>query len=293
MLHFFAMQFLPLFPVLLSAFIFGGFGLIVGSFLNVIVLRKGVMSITGRSQCPSCGHLIYWYDNIPVLSWLILRGRCRFCGSSISIQYPLVEASSAILFGLIGMAFFNTYVLTGQVDVIMLCLVSLSIASILIAIAVYDIRHTIIPDEWAYAFALIAFAVNGYLALTNSNHPSLALFVLSGPLAALPLFALWFVSGGRWMGLGDPKLALGIGWLLGFPNGLMAVFFSFILGSLITVPLLVAHRIITHMSEYHNARGGLTMKSEVPFGPFLIASCLLFWILGLYGFSVPLDLFGF
>jgi prepilin signal peptidase PulO-like enzyme (type II secretory pathway) len=95
------------------------------------------------------------------------------------------------------------------------------------------------------------------------------------------------------MGLGDPKLALGIGWLLGFPLGVVAIFFSFILGSIVLVPIMLYERIVTHMRTGTTSLAGLTMKSEVPFGPFLIASCLIFWVLGLYGVQIPLYLFGF
>jgi leader peptidase (prepilin peptidase)/N-methyltransferase len=94
--------------MLLTALVFVAFGLSVGSFLNVFVLRKGVASLSGRSKCPSCGHIIAWYDLIPVFSWFILRARCRNCGSRISMQYPLVEASTGIIFGLVaGVPFFG------------------------------------------------------------------------------------------------------------------------------------------------------------------------------------------
>src|SRR5437868_5289085 len=94
------------------AIAFAVFGAIIGSFLNVVVLRKGVLSLRGRSHCPSCGKDIAAYDLIPVFSWLILRGRCRFCGSRISIQYLLVEASSGILFALVGTALFPDFLIS-------------------------------------------------------------------------------------------------------------------------------------------------------------------------------------
>jgi prepilin signal peptidase PulO-like enzyme (type II secretory pathway) len=100
------------------------------------------------------------------------------------------------------------------------------------------------------------------------------------------------VHRGRWMGLGDPKLALGIGWLLGLPLSIVAVFASFILGTLVLVPMLVYERLVTHTGGEGVSDAGLTMKSEVPFGPFLIASCLIFWVVGLYGVQIPLYLLG-
>ena len=264
-------------------FALGVLGLIIGSFLNVVVLRKGARSLTGRSGCMSCGYALHWFDLIPVVSWLALRGRCRKCGSRISVQYPLVEASTAVLFALIGLwitpAFFH-------IGIWPLFVTYLGICALLIAIAAYDFLHTIIPDAWAYSFAVLAF-VSQLLTPLPNDFPW-AQFFFAGPIAAFPLFLLWFVSGGRWMGLGDAKLALGIGWLLGYPTGLIAVMLSFILGTVILLPLMFAERAITHMRGFGEASSGLTMKSEVPFGPFLILACLLFWFAKLYGVQLPL-----
>ncbi|MEN9560740.1 MAG: type 4 prepilin-like protein leader peptide-processing enzyme, partial [Candidatus Parcubacteria bacterium] len=126
------------------AFVFGAFGLIIGSFLNVFILRKGVRSLAGRSACMSCGRTILWQDLIPVVSWIFLRGKCRHCGSAISPQYPLVEIVTGVLFALIGAAPFPI----GLFQRVLFCV----LAALLVAIAVYDMRHTIIPDEWAYTF---------------------------------------------------------------------------------------------------------------------------------------------
>ena len=275
--------------MLLVAFIFGVFGLLIGSFLNVLVLRKGIEPLTGRSHCSSCSYTLEWFDLVPVFSWILLRGRCRKCGSGISAQYPLVEFTNGVLYALIGGAIglhiFEASFIEYVVIVLRLCIVSL-----LLAITLYDFRHTIIPDEWAYTFAGLALFLAYVFPLSPTTY--FLLPILAGPLAAFPLFLLWFISGGRWMGLGDPKLALGIGWLLGFPAGLIAIFASFIIGSLILVPLLLSEKIITHMRTYQTAQTGLTMKSEVPFGPFLVAAALLLWFFQLYGISYPLDVLG-
>src|SRR3989344_2153428 len=159
-------------------FLFGLFGLIVGSFLNVIVVRHGVMSLRGRSECMSCRAQIPWYDNIPVLSWMALRGRCRRCTSRISIQYPLVELCTGILFSLVGAA---PAAMTVKIA-------TLPLIALLIAIAVYDMRHTIIPDAWAYLFGGGALALQ-FLTPPVSMLEILLLFT-SGPLAAAPLYAL-------------------------------------------------------------------------------------------------------
>jgi prepilin signal peptidase PulO-like enzyme (type II secretory pathway) len=265
------------------AIVFAILGSIVGSFLNVLVLRKGVASLGGRSHCPSCGKGIANYDLVPVLSWIYLGGRCRYCGSHISAQYPIVEAGSALLFAVVGSAFYPDFLLSlaGAAA----CLASLAIISLFIAITVYDFLHTIIPDEWSYTFA-------GLALLISFSHTPTWETLIAGPVSSLPLFFLWAVSRGRWMGLGDPKLALGIGWLLGLPLGVIAVFVSFILGSIVLVPFLLYQELVTHKGKGEARGEGLTMKSEVPFGPFLIASCLIFWVVGLYGVPVPLYILG-
>ncbi len=271
---------------MLTTVLFGLLGLIVGSFLNVLIIRHGVRSVGGRSGCMACGAQLSWYDMIPVVSWALLRGQCRYCHARISAQYPLVEATTAVMFGIIGGA---------PVFDIFYKALFCAIAAILIAIAVYDIRHTIIPDAWAYTFAGLAFIAMGpYMLLGPSV--SFLLYLLAGPIAAAPLFFLWLVSGGRWMGLGDAKLALGIGWLLGPTLGVAAVFLSFVIGAVISVGILlplphIVRALRTHgITSLDMLRGGFTMTSEIPFGPFLIVSCITLWIFLLYGVDPLQDL---
>ncbi|MDB5238560.1 MAG: prepilin peptidase leader peptidase (prepilin peptidase) / N-methyltransferase [Candidatus Kaiserbacteria bacterium] len=264
----------------------GLFGLIAGSFLNVVILRHGAKSLDGRSQCMSCGVQLKWYDLVPVISWVALRGKCRACHSSISIQYPLVELASGVSFVLIG---------TSQETFGLVTPFYFAVAAFMIVIAAYDIRHTIIPDEWAYMFAILA-AVTSIMAPLYAG--SFLFLILAGPLAALPLFLLWLVSGGSWMGLGDAKLALGIGWLLGPVYGPAAIMGAFVIGAVISVGILLP---LPHARAYlHRLRAGkgiarlrgghtgLTMTSEVAFGPFLVASAFLTWMLLLYHVPLPL-----
>lgn len=260
--------------MLAMALVAGLFGLIIGSFTNVLVLRFGARGLGGRSSCPRCGHLLAWYDLVPVLSWIALRGRCRYCGTRISVQYPLVEILMAVLFALVWHAPFPAAPLfrVGFAVIIVL----------LVAIAVYDMRHTIIPDPWVYSFAGLALLIGASM----TPHYLIPLLI-AGPLSALPLLILWGISRGRWMGFGDVKLALGMGWLLGPIAGPFSVLFAFVLGSATLVPLMLAARAVTHMRTRRAGVVGLTMKSEVPFGPFLIASTLIIWIALLYGFDIP------
>lgn len=252
--------------------LFGLFGLCVGSFLNVVILRRGKKGAgswrSGRSACPSCGSQLRWFDMVPVFSYLALRGRCAHCGKLISVQYPLVEAATAALFAAVG----------GAGLAMLPTLLALISAALLVCIFVYDLRHTIIPDPWVLGFNACALAL-GLLAMQPGW--GLALACLAGPIAALPLYLLWAVSKGAWMGFGDVKLALGIGWLLGPLYGIVAVMFAFVLGALVSVPLVWWGKSLS------GAAGGLTMKSEVPFGPFLVASMLLIWFALLYGIPVP------
>lgn len=272
-----------------SAFLFGVFGLIVGSFLNVLVYRQGTgRGISGRSACMSCGAKLGWLDLVPFFSWVFLRARCRHCGSRISAQYPLVEVTTGVLFAIIGgISGF------GILYKLLFCL----LAAILVAIAVYDIKHTIIPDAWAYVFDALALLTMVSLFAQDGSLP-LWLLLVSGPLTAFPLAALWFVSGGRWMGFGDVKLAVGIGWLLGPVYGILTIMLAFIIGAAVSVFVLIPLSHIHHIYRYLGitrlkGRGsGLTMKSEVAFGPFLILSCIIFWFFQLYGVPFPLGFLG-
>lgn len=265
----------------MTPFVFGLFGLIIGSFLNVVILRHGVKTILGRSSCMACGHELEARDLVPVFSWIARMGRCRFCGSRISAQYPLVEALTAAMFAFVG----------GAPIPLLLQFLALPVVALLIVITVYDFRHTVIPDSWAYGFAFFALlfsAVFFYSAPVGSFVPIL----LAGPLAALPFAALWFVSKGTWMGLGDAKLALGIGFLLGPLFAYVAILAAFVAGALVSVCILLPLAALLRFAQEHGitafslSRAGFTMKSEVPFGPFLAASCVIVWLLLLYNFDL-------
>lgn len=254
------------------AIVFGIFGLIVGSFLNVCIQRFGTgVSLGGRSSCDFCGMQLRWYHLVPVFSWIILRGRCAGCGSRLSIQYPLVELLTGGVFAVVGS---TDLALTLQV-------IALIAFAFLIAISVYDMRHTIIPDAWVYSFSVAALLFSA-ISSFPMDLIGWGILLLSGPVVALPLWALWFVSGGRAMGLGDVKLAVGMGWLLGPYWGMVALFGGFMLGAVVSVCILiplpyVLRALALHRFPYATSPAGFTMKSEVPFGPFLTCSCFLIW----------------
>lgn len=268
--------------MLFEVLVFGLFGAIFGSFLNVVILRRGTKSIGGRSGCFSCGAPLAVRDLIPIVSWVFLRGRCRSCGSAVSVQYPLVEASTAILFALIGGI--PNISFSAQ-------LLSCAIAAYFVLIAAYDLRHTIIPDAWVYTLGTLTLV----WLIVAPPATGILQALLAGPVAALPFAVLWAISRGRWMGLGDAKLALAIGWLLGPLYGLYAVFLAFVIGAVVGVfvlmPLPYYRRILRKAGIVRRSgHGSYTMKSEVPFGPFLAFSCILVWLLLWYGFTIPLPL---
>lgn len=246
-------------------FAFGILGLIVGSFLNVLILRYGNRSVGGRSACMSCGRTLLWYEMVPVLSWIALRAKCRTCGARISAQYPLIEGATGILFALVGASALS---LPAQ-------LAGSAVTALLIAIAVYDLRHSIIPDPWVYAFATLAFLSQAFFGPLRETG---AFVLLSGPVVAAPLFALWFYSRGTWMGFGDVKLALGIGWLLGALYGAAALLVAFVLGAVAGLGLIA----FTHMRSSSTTSRGFTIKSEIPFGPFLVAGTFIVWLMLLH-----------
>lgn len=254
------------------------FGAVVGSFLNVVALRRGVRHLGGRSACASCARQLAWVDLVPIVSWLALRGRCRQCGSGISIQYPIVEAGTALLFALIFAA---------PVPPVLAVAAAL-VACLSVVIAIYDIRHTIIPDEWAVAFA-VATLLYAWLSGALSIAPLSSL--AAGPVAASLFFLLWAVSRGRWMGLGDAKLALGIGFFLGMLDGVRAAILSFMLGAVVSLAVLLPLPYLIHALRLGRAQSGsraFTMKSEVPFGPFLLAAMWIIWLAAAYGFEIPI-----
>ncbi len=243
-------------------------GAIIGSFLNVVILRyNSGRTIGGRSGCLSCGTTLSAIDMIPILSWILLKGRCRNCCSKISMQYPLVEFLTGALFTLL---FWMSLPLLEYPNLMALYFFwNAVIFSILIVIFVYDLRHKIIPDGLSYTFAILAFIQAVTTNPIYSEYSTIYLFnLLSGLIMFTPFFILWLISSGRWIGLGDGKLALGIGWYLGFVNGLSAIILAFWVGAVFAIGLMLIER----LNKDHK---NITMKTEIPFAPFLIIGVLI------------------
>lgn len=249
--------------ILISLFVFV-FGLIVGSFLNVVILRYNTgQSLGGRSGCLYCLKQLGFKELIPIFSYIFQRGHCRKCYSKLTIQYPLVEFFTGLLFLLI---FLNL-----QNLILSELVFALTVASILVVIFVYDIHHKIIPNGLVYAFAIISLIHLIYSKGLDYLTDGVGLLDLfAGPILFLPFYFLWYISKGRWIGLGDGKLALGIGWLLGFVGGLSAIVLSFWIGAVFSILLLLILRL-------KEGGGNITIKSEIPFAPFMIIATLIIY----------------
>jgi len=186
----------------------------------------------------------------------------------LSAQYPIVEGLTALLF----MCVAYVTVLEVTATSILLSLPYLVVIGLLIVIGAYDIRHTIIPDIPVYTLIALSF---GMLFFSGGDLVSPTLgALLAGPAVASPLALLWLLSRGRLMGLGDAKLALALGWLLGFSGAGTMLVLSFWIGALVGVTLLVLSHVVHDLRLSAGSRQ-LTMKSEVAFGPFLIAAYLI------------------
>jgi leader peptidase (prepilin peptidase) / N-methyltransferase len=261
--------------------ILAGLGLIFGSFVNALVWRvrqnelraksskpkaKKLSVVTGRSQCPDCGHGLAAKDLIPVLSWLSLRGRCRYCHQPISRQYPLVELAMAITFGL-SYYFWPANLSGAGEDILFVTWLGASVG--LMALLVYDWKWQLLPNKILYPTLLLALA--GRLVYLGDFEPhkghALLTWLLSVTAASGVFWALYVVSSGRWIGYGDVRLGLITGTVLGHPyKSLLMIFLASVIGCLLVLPALVS--------------GQKNWTSKIPFGPFLIIATALTLLFG-------------
>jgi len=259
-------------------------GVIMGSFLNVVIYRLHTgRSLGGRSHCMSCGKTLSWYELLPVVSYLALRGRCRGCASYIPSRYLIVEILTALLF-VLGWRTFSH-------DPLMLVF-SLVLFAFFIVILVYDIRHTIIPDEMTIGVGVLALLFLGYTYAVTGDMNALLAHIAGGLASAFFFWSLWYLSKGRWIGLGDAKLALPLGAIVGGTAAFSMVVFSFWIGAVVSLFLLALQRLLEKgTTKLLFWSVPLTMKSEVPFAPFLLASFLLTYIFHADTFSIIERLF--
>ncbi len=239
-------------------------GLSIGSFLNVLIYRlpRSISPIKGTSFCPKCKKKILWYDNIPLLSFILLRGKCRFCHSPISWQYPLVELLTGVLF--VSVALFlspvQDYWITGLLDNwIIDLLVYWFLISTFIVIFFTDLRHQIVPDEVVYP--AMGIGLIRQMSLIGEGGS----YLLSGLGAGGFFLILHLLTRRKGMGLGDVKLAILMGLVLGFPKIIVALYLAFLTGALVGVILILARK--------------KKFGEHIPFGPFLSGATIiaLFW----------------
>jgi len=233
----------------------GAYGAMLGSFLNVCVYRlpRDESVVRPRSRCPGCGATIAWYDNIPMLSWLILHGRCRRCAAPISAQYPLVEALVAAIWGLSVWG----YGLAAQ------ALIAATFATLLLGILLTDARHMIIPDEFSLGGLGLGL---GFSLLRGGLSP------LDAAIGAALGYGLLWLAGtaGTWwagreaMGGGDLKMMAMVGAFLGWRGVLLTVFLGALAGTAVFLPALLRR-------ERHK---------EVPFGVFLAVGAMAALLVG-------------
>jgi leader peptidase (prepilin peptidase)/N-methyltransferase len=243
--------------VAVEAVFIGLAGLIVGSFLNVCIVRmpEEQSVVTPSSHCPRCKTPIRWFDNIPVVSWLVLRGKCRSCALAISARYPLVESLNALAW----LALWRVGLEPREFALYAV------LASLLIVITFIDLDYRIIPDKITWPSILIAPAaalVVGHMTVTES-----IIGILAGGGVLWGIAELYLrVRKQEGMGLGDVKMLAMVGGLLGWE----AAFFTLVVGSLIGT--------VFGLSAMLVRRGRLDM--EIPFGPFLAAGCMLYMLGG-------------
>ena len=221
----------------------------------------------------TCQKQLSWYELFPVFSFIFLGGRCKGCKTKISWQYPLVELLTGVVFACLFLKFQDVLYFHSNFFAATISYYA-GMFSLLIVMAVYDIKHKIISDKLAFIFGLLAFI--GLFFFSSSGFsvhvPSLWQF-LSGIVIALPFALIWLFSKGVWMGLGDAKLAIGLGWLLGISRALSGIVLAFWSGAVIGL-LLIA------FSKKHS------IKSEIPFAPFLVLGALLAFLFELHLFPV-------
>ena len=237
-------------------------GLSFGSFVNVCIYRlpKNKQVLFGRSFCPKCKKKIKWFDNIPLISFLSLNGKCRSCKKKISPQYFFVELVSGLGFLIIFLSYDNHY------SSFLLAILLL----IYLAIFFIDLKHFIIPDVLNYGIIIIAILKNFLPNLNLTFTQDIKLSILGGIIGYLSIWLIIYLyktlKKTEGMGLGDAKLMAGIGLLFGWQSIPFVLFVSAVLGLLLVMPSLLEKK--------------KTLKSKIPFGPYIIAAGLIYFFYG-------------
>ena len=259
------------------------FGLVIGSFINALQYRiQSGKTMKGRSMCPVCEHTLSWYDLFPIISWVSLGGKCRYCKKPISAQYPIVELIT-------GLSFFGVFYSTGLAvqlsdlivrgsfgprELFLVILQAISVVIITFAailVGLHDYKTTYVLSKYVYLGIIAGFIYNlsqySGLLTTGQLVNYMYSFILAAIIPAGIFYLMYFLSKGRWMGEGEYELALFMGFTLGFPLILPAYYFAFIVGSIVGLALIYLQK---------------TKKfgSEIAFGPYLMGGLLFSLIFG-------------
>ena len=232
-------------------------GISIGSFLNCLIYRLSVNEKPeGRSYCPKCKHQLSHKDLVPIFSYIFLLGKCRYCKKKISLEYPLIEILTGILF-------LSAFLFAGiSVEFFYLLIVIF----FLVLIFVYDLRYYIIPDFATFSLIGVSLVYLLYSSLFDNNYSHLYYGALSALFVFLFFFSLFYFTKGKGMGFGDVKFVIFMGLFLGFPKILVGLFISFFLGAIIGIILIVLKK--------------KKMKSQLPFAPFLIIGTMIAYFYG-------------
>ena len=265
------------------------FGSALGSFLAVIANRynTGLPFFKGRSFCFSCNTQLQKKDLIPLFSFLSLKGRCRYCQSKIPKEIFIIEVLMGALIMLVafklGIFGSNFQFSIFNFQLIFNFLILISIFGTILLISIYDLKHFIIPNS----FLLVLFFLSSLLFFDFSAPLSSKLLALSslnlfyGVILTLPFLLLFLISRGKWLGFGDVKYILVLGFWLGIVQGLSAVILAFWIGAVFSLIAISVNRLKIRLPIFGN---NLTIKSEIPFGPFLSVGAII-------SFCLNLDLF--
>lgn len=256
------------FGLIINLFLFF-LGTAIGSFLNVVIYRTihDESWVKGRSKCDVCGQKIAWYDNMPIVSFILLRGKSRCCRQPLQAYYPAVEFMTGSLFVWWYWASSFFFKLTSEPLTVLQPLFWLLVGILLILIFFADLKYLIIPNLAVYSLFLLTIAYRLYLVTAGVMQSQDLRLTIGGLVLAVALIGgLWLLTRGRGMGLGDVKLSAPMALLLGWPRILVGLFLAFIIGGLVATGLLVT--------------GKKKLDQKVPFGPFMVLGTVLSLVWG-------------
>ncbi|MDP4011935.1 MAG: prepilin peptidase [Candidatus Roizmanbacteria bacterium] len=256
----------PIFPIPYSIFLLFVVGLFFGSFLNVLADRLSMgKTMGGRSMCDSCKHVLSWNDLIPIVSFVILRGKCRYCKAPFSVQYPLVELFTGVIFVMTW--YFSLHSVLIPSDSYLLHSIHLGFAAVLIVMLLADFRYQVIPDEMQIALLILGVSKILYTSIVIGGvglsvvSQTMGMHALYGLSVMAPLLLVFLITKGRGMGFGDVKLAFVMGLILGLLPGFLALYIGFVIGGIVGGILLLTKK--------------GKRKTKIAFGPFLILGLYL------------------